>query len=106
MSNPTRNPGPRAALRAVGAVIVTITALSTMALQRGLDGVAHRLQRGQADLDQARAQALVDEREMGNVITDNLAMIVFGVIAIVALGAAIATLGGNVVNWVTKQLGV
>jgi len=44
--------------------------------------------------------------EAGNVITDNLAWIVFGVVAIVAIGALIKTLGSSVVSWVTNQLGV
>ena len=44
--------------------------------------------------------------EAGNVITDNLAWIVFGVIAIVVLGALIKALGQTVINWVQTQLGV
>lgn len=44
--------------------------------------------------------------DAGNVITDNLAWIVFGVIAIVVIGALIKTLGGTVINWVQNQLGV
>lgn len=44
--------------------------------------------------------------EAGNVITDNLAWIVFGVVAIVAIGALLQALGSNVVAWVTKQLGI
>ena len=44
--------------------------------------------------------------EAGNVITDNLAWIVFGVLAIVVIGALSKTLGSTVVNWVTTQLGV
>ena len=53
----------------------------------------------------ARAAAARHD-EAGNVITDNLAWIVFGVIAIVAIGAAVKVLGGAVINWVTKTLGV
>ena len=44
--------------------------------------------------------------EAGNVITDNLAWIVFGVIAIVVIGALIKALGQTVINWVQTQLGV
>ncbi|MCU4186439.1 hypothetical protein K6U06_18875 [Acidiferrimicrobium sp. IK] len=44
--------------------------------------------------------------ESGNVITDNLAWIVFGVVAIVAIGALVKTLGSTVLNWVQTQLGV
>ena len=53
----------------------------------------------------ARAEANRHD-EAGNVITDNLAWIVFGVIAIVVLGALIKTLGQTVINWVQTQLGV
>jgi hypothetical protein len=44
--------------------------------------------------------------ESGNVITDNLGWIVFGVLAIVAIGALIKTLGASVINWVSSQLGL
>jgi hypothetical protein len=53
----------------------------------------------------SRAEAARHD-EAGNVITDNLAWIVFGVIAIVAIGAAVKVLGGTVISWVTTQLGV
>ena len=53
----------------------------------------------------ARAEAARHD-EAGNVTTDNLAWIVFGVIAIVVIGALIKTLGGTVINWVQTQLGV
>jgi hypothetical protein len=55
-------------------------------------------------LRERTAVARADER--GNVTTDNLAWIVFGVIAIVAIGALIDKLGGRVVNWVQGQLGI
>ena len=55
-------------------------------------------------LNAARSRSLRDEA--GNVITDNLAWIVFGVVAIVAIGALLKVLGANVVSWVTSQLGV
>lgn len=54
---------------------------------------------------QQRAHAARTD-ENGNVITDNLAWIVFGVVAIVVIGALIKTLGSNVINFVQKQLGV
>ena len=44
--------------------------------------------------------------ESGNVITDNLAWIVFGVVAVVAIGALIKTLGNTVLTWVQNQLGI
>ena len=53
----------------------------------------------------ARAEETCHD-EAGNVITDNLAWIVFGVIAIVVIGALIKALGQTVINWVQTQLGV
>lgn len=47
-----------------------------------------------------------DSDEQGNVITDNLGMIVFGILAIVVIGGLISGLGTRVVNFVSKQLGV
>lgn len=54
----------------------------------------------QARLRQARRD------ESGNVITDNLGWIVFGVIAIVVIGALIKALGATVIHWVSTQLGL
>ena len=51
-----------------------------------------------------RARSIRDEA--GNVITDNLAWIVFGVVAIVVIGGLLETLGRGVVSWVTSQLGL
>ena len=51
-----------------------------------------------------RARSITDEA--GNVITDNLAWIVFGVVAIVVIGGLLETLGRGVVSWVTSQLGL
>ena len=58
-----------------------------------------------ADRLKTRAETARSD-EHGNVITDNLAWIVFGVIAIVVIGALIKTLGSTVINWVQTQLGV
>lgn len=44
--------------------------------------------------------------QSGNVITDNLAWIVFGVVIIVAIAGLITKLDSAVFNWVTTQLGV
>ncbi len=44
--------------------------------------------------------------QSGNVITDNLAWIVFGVVIIVGIAALVTNLGSDVMNYVTKQLGV
>jgi hypothetical protein len=47
---------------------------------------------------------LQDQR--GSQITDNLGLIVIGVVAVVAIGGLISGLDTTVFNWVTKQLGV
>ncbi len=58
-----------------------------------LPGVVHRLRR-----------RLRDQR--GSQITDNLGLIVIGIVAIVAVGGLITGLDTTVFNWVTKQLGL
>lgn len=77
-------------------------------LVKVLDGLARGLvEEPSLNLDRGRSRGLItDDRELGNVITDNLGMIVFGILAIVVLGGLISTLGSNVVSWVTKQLGI
>jgi hypothetical protein len=47
---------------------------------------------------------LQDQR--GSQITDNLGLIVIGIVAVVAIGGLIAGLDSTVFNWVTKQLGL
>jgi hypothetical protein len=47
---------------------------------------------------------LQDQR--GSQITDNLGLIVIGIVAVVAIGGLISGLDTTVFNWVTKQLGV
>ena len=42
--------------------------------------------------------------EQGNVITDNLGMIIFGILAIIAIGTAVSGLGTKVVNKITSEL--
>ena len=44
--------------------------------------------------------------ESGNVVTDNLAWIVFGVVVTVAVAALVKTLGATVLSWVQQQLGL
>jgi hypothetical protein len=44
--------------------------------------------------------------QRGSQVTDNLGLIVIGVVAIVAIGGLIAGLDSSVFNWVTKQLGL
>lgn len=44
--------------------------------------------------------------QRGSQITDNLGLIVIGVVAIVAIGGLIAGLDTTVFNWVTTQLGL
>jgi hypothetical protein len=56
-----------------------------------------------------QAAALVRTRlrdQRGSQITDNLGLIVIGIVAVVAIGGLIAGLDSTVFNWVTKQLGV
>jgi uncharacterized membrane protein len=48
--------------------------------------------------------ALKDQR--GSQITDNLALIVIGIVAVVAIGGLISGLDHTVFSWVTSQLGV
>jgi hypothetical protein len=65
------------------------------------------VERGNKNLAEHRAAGRVtDDLELGNVITDNLGMIVFGILAIVVIGGLISGLGTTVINWVTNQLGV
>jgi hypothetical protein len=47
---------------------------------------------------------LADQR--GSQITDNLGLIVIGVVAVVAIGGLISGLDTTVFNWVTTQLGL
>ena len=53
----------------------------------------------------ARAAAASAD-ESGNVVTDNLAWIVFGVVITVAVAALVKTLGATVLSWVQQQLGL
>jgi hypothetical protein len=47
---------------------------------------------------------LQDER--GSQITDNLGLIVIGIVAVVAIGGLISGLDNTVFTWVSKQLGL
>lgn len=49
-------------------------------------------------------QALLDQS--GSQITDNLGLIVIGIVAIVAIGGLISGLDSTIFNWVSKQLGL
>jgi len=44
--------------------------------------------------------------QRGSQITDNLGLIVIGIVAVVAIGGLISGLDSTVFNWVTKQLGL
>ena len=44
--------------------------------------------------------------QRGSQITDNLGLIVVGIVAIVAIGGLISGLDKTVFNWVTSQLGL
>lgn len=50
-----------------------------------------------------RARAAV---QRGSQITDNLGLVVIGIVAIVAIGGLISGLDKTVFNWVTQQLGL
>ncbi|HYA44541.1 MAG TPA: hypothetical protein VED59_02975 [Acidimicrobiales bacterium] len=50
------------------------------------------------------AFSLHDQR--GSQITDNLGLIVIGIVAIVVIGGLISGLDKTVFNWVTSQLGL
>lgn len=72
------------------------TALLTAArnrVRKVWQGLAERLAAARAD-------------QSGNVITDNLAWIVFGVVIIVAIASLIKVLDSEVFDYVTNQLGV
>jgi hypothetical protein len=93
MERPNPTPAARTKTRSP---IATLTALSLTLI--GLASSAATT--FQARLREARRD------ESGNVITDNLGWIVFGVIAIVAIGALIKALGATVIHWVSTQLGL
>jgi hypothetical protein len=51
----------------------------------------------------ARLRARLQDQR-GSQITDNLGLIVIGIVAVVAIGGLISGLDTTVFNWVTKQL--
>jgi hypothetical protein len=53
----------------------------------------------------AKARAVTAD-ESASQVTDNLGLIVIGVVAIVAIGGLISGLDKTVFNWVTAQLGL
>lgn len=75
-------------------------ATASAAPQRPQFGLRERLV---ALVGRVRA-ALKDQR--GSQITDNLALIVIGIVAVVAIGGLISGLDHTVFSWVTSQLGV
>jgi len=44
--------------------------------------------------------------QRGSQITDNLGLIVIGIVAVVAIGGLISGLDSTIFTWVTKQLGL
>lgn len=57
----------------------------------------------------AHASAILRARvadQRGSQITDNLGLVVIGIVAIVAIGGLISGLDKTVFNWVTQQLGL
>lgn len=63
------------------------------AARRRLDAITMRLRSARAD-------------QRASQITDNLGLIVIGVVAIVAIGGLISGLDKTVFNWVSSQLGL
>jgi hypothetical protein len=53
----------------------------------------------------ARLRRLLQDQR-GSQITDNLGLIVVGIVAVVAIGGLISGLDTTVFNWVTNQLGL
>ncbi len=53
----------------------------------------------------ARARVVLGDQR-GSQITDNLGLIVIGIVAVVAIGALISGLDSTVFKWVTSQLGL
>jgi len=72
-------------------------------LQRSSNVSSHRPRRLRDALAGLRLR-LRDQR--GSQITDNLGLIVIGIVAIVAIGGLIGGLDTSIFNWVTKQLGL
>jgi hypothetical protein len=68
----------------------------------------HRLARPIARWARARQARVAELRsdEEGSQITDNLGLIVIGIVAIVAIGGLISGLDSTVFSWVTSQLGL
>src|ERR1700722_19634523 len=106
-SRPSRS-GNISPIRECAAIVAALAVATAVMFQSGLSRLAYELvERGAGNLEEDRAKGLVtNDRELGNVITDNLGMIVFGILAIVVLGTLISGLGTKVINWVTTQLGV
>jgi hypothetical protein len=63
-----------------------------------------RLSRALATMRALAAMARADQS--GSQVTDNLGLIVIGIVAIVAIGGLISGLDTTVFNWVTGQLGL
>jgi hypothetical protein len=56
--------------------------------RQGLDSVAyHLVQRPTDSLNQARRHGPIDDRELGNIVTDHLTLIVFIILALVVIAA-------------------
>ena len=65
---------------------------------------AQRAQRWLGRLANRARRRLQDQR--GSQITDNLGLVVIGIVAIVAIGGLISGLDTTVFTWVSKQLGL
>jgi hypothetical protein len=100
------NPPKASPVRAALLVVMAIVTAATLTAAKILDH-PNETRRALQPRGLRRGGNLDAQRdEQGNVITDNLAWIVFGVLAIVVIGGAISGLGTAVINWATTKLGV
>jgi hypothetical protein len=97
---------PANPLRAAPLVVMAIATAATLTASKILDHPNQTRKALQRRGLRRGGQLDAQRDEQGNVITDNLAWIVFGVLAIVVIGGAISGLGTAVINWATTQLGV
>lgn len=100
-SRPSRLAAIVKPFQAAACLAVTLAVATSLMLQRAL------VERPAKGLEELRAQGLhTDDSELGNVITDNLGMIIFGIIAISAIGLGISGLGTKVIDSITKTMGL
>jgi hypothetical protein len=82
-----------------------MTTIDTEARLRGRARRAYACLSGFALRHRLRVAELRSD-ESGSQITDNLGLIVIGIVAIVAIGGLISGLDSTVFSWITGQLGL